>query len=385
MGAPRPQATLGDELANLGVALLIGAAVLAVLMRGAGTVAAWVTGAALPAGGPETGLTVFFNPGNPSDALHAPGLHAIAYWLTVIVLLGCSGAAGIWLWRVLRDTGRKTMVDPYRIPGIATRTDVLRAASQKALLRRAAHLRPSLGNAKPSDIGYPIGRSRGTTIWASVEDSILVIGPPRSGKGAHIIINAILDSPGPVVTTSTRPDNLTATFRTRQQAGPVAVFDPQQLAPGVPAGVRWSPIRGCENPLTAMIRAAGLAAGTGLAAGGVDGGGFWEAKTRTALQALLHAAALDHRPPAELFRWTLDPATAHDAVSILLSSPTAATGWGDSLQGLNLARCLPVIGRTGRPPRAGCRLTRRGRTVRPRGVSTQQGHAISARYRSWLK
>jgi type IV secretion system protein VirD4 len=334
MGAPRPQATLGDELANLGVALLIGAAVLAVLMRGAGTVAAWVTGAALPAGGPETGLTVFFNPGNPSDALHAPGLHAIAYWLTVIVLLGCSGAAGIWLWRVLRDTGRKTMVDPYRIPGIATRTDVLRAASQKALLRRAAHLRPSLGNAKPSDIGYPIGRSRGTTIWASVEDSILVIGPPRSGKGAHIIINAILDSPGPVVTTSTRPDNLTATFRTRQQAGPVAVFDPQQLAPGVPAGVRWSPIRGCENPLTAMIRAAGLAAGTGLAAGGVDGGGFWEAKTRTALQALLHAAALDHRPPAELFRWTLDPATAHDAVSILLSSPTAATGWGDSLQAM---------------------------------------------------
>jgi type IV secretion system protein VirD4 len=83
-----------------------------------------------------------------------------------------------------------------------------------------------------------------------------------------------------------------------------------------------------------MIRAAGLAAGTGLAAGGVDGGGFWEAKTRTALQALLHAAALDKRKPAELFRWTLDPASAHDAVSILLSAPTAASGWGDSLQAM---------------------------------------------------
>jgi type IV secretion system protein VirD4 len=112
------------------------------------------------------------------------------------------------------------------------------------------------------------------------------------------------------------------------------VFDPQQLASGVPAGLRWSPIRGCEDPLTAMIRAAGLAAGTGLTAGGVDGGGFWEAKTRTALQALLHAAALDHRPPAEMFRWTLDPAAAHDAVSILLSRPNAATGWGDSLQAM---------------------------------------------------
>lgn len=334
MNTARPQATLGDELANLGMGLLIGAAVLAVLLRGAGTVAAWMTGVVLPTSGPETGLAVLFRPGDPADVLRAPGLHPIAYWLTVIVLLAVAIGVAIWLRRMLHDPSRKTRTDPSRIPGIATRADVSRAASQKALLRRAAHLRPSLRKAVPTDVGYRIGHSRGTTVWASVEDSILVIGPPRSGKGAHIVINAILDSPGPVVTTSTRPDNLTATCRTRQQVGPVAVFDPQQLAPGVPAGLRWSPIRGCENPLTAMIRAAGLAAGTGLAAGGVDGGGFWEAKTRTALQALLHAAALDHRPPSELFRWTLDPAAAHDAVSILLSSPVAATGWGDSLQAM---------------------------------------------------
>ncbi|WP_232004129.1 type IV secretory system conjugative DNA transfer family protein [Propionibacterium freudenreichii] len=140
-----------------------------------------------------------------------------------------------------------------------------------------------------------------------MEDSILLIGPPRSGKGLHIVIPAILDAPGAVVTTSTRPDNLTATLRARQKMGPVAVFDPQHLADGVPAGLRWSPIRGCEDPLTAMIRATGLAAATRLADGGVDGGGFWEGKTRVALQALLHAAALDQRTPAELFRWTLDP------------------------------------------------------------------------------
>ncbi len=83
-----------------------------------------------------------------------------------------------------------------------------------------------------------------------------------------------------------------------------------------------------------MIRATGLAAGTGLSAGGVDGGGFWEGKTRTALQALLHAAALDHRPPAELFRWTLDPTAAADAVAILTAHPNAATGWADSLQAM---------------------------------------------------
>jgi hypothetical protein len=56
-------------------------------------------------------------------------------------------------------------------------------------------------------------------VWASVEDSILLIGPPRSGKGLHVVINAILDAPGAVVTTSTRPDNLTATFRREAREG----------------------------------------------------------------------------------------------------------------------------------------------------------------------
>lgn len=80
-----------------------------------------------------------------------------------------------------------------------------------------------------------------------------------------------------------------------------------------------------------MIRATGLASATGLSAGGVESGGFWEGKTRTALQALLHAAALDSRKPADLFRWTLDPAAAAEAVAILTNHPDAAAGWADSL------------------------------------------------------
>jgi type IV secretory pathway TraG/TraD family ATPase VirD4 len=332
MTTPRPQTALGDVLSNLGIGLLICAAMLAFLLRAAGAVAAWATGNTQPTSGPATGLAVLLDPGNPSAALQAPGLNVVAYWVTVSVLVGLASAAAFWLWRIFR--GFPAKVDPHTIPGIATRAEVARAASHSAIMKRAAHLRPSLTKAGPTDVGYRIGRSHNTSVWASVEDSILVIGPPRSGKGAHIVINAILDAPGPVVTTSTRPDNLTTTLRARQQVGPVAVFDPQQLAAGVPVGLRWSPIRGCEDPLTAMIRAAGLAAGTGLAAGGVDGGGFWEAKTRTALQSMLHAAALDHCSPAELFRWTLDPAAAHDAVSILLSTPAAATGWGDSLRAM---------------------------------------------------
>lgn len=52
-------------------------------------------------------------------------------------------------------------------------------------------------------------------MWSSVEDSTLILGPPRSGTGLHLVINAILDAPGAVVTTSTRPDNIAATLAAR--------------------------------------------------------------------------------------------------------------------------------------------------------------------------
>lgn len=335
MSTPRQGGALGDELANLGIVALIAAAVLAVILRVAGTIAAWVTGIAQPRGGIEAGLGVLLHPADPGAALGADGLNAVVYWIVAGLLIVGVGAAGWWVWRTFREHHRRTKIDPYRIVGIATRTDVATAASERALLRRGGQLRPSLSKPDAQDVGYLLGASRGVGVWASVEDSILLIGPPRSGKGLHVIINAILDAPGAVVTTSTRPDNLTATLTARSSdERPVAVFDPQHLAEGVPAGLRWSPIRGCADPLTAMIRATGLAAGTGLSAGGVEGGDFWEGKTRTALQALLHAAALDHRTPAELFRWTLDPAAASDAVAILTANPNAATGWADSLQAM---------------------------------------------------
>ena len=334
MNSPRHGGALGDELTNLGIILLVAAAFLAGILRVAASITAWITRTSQPTGGIETGLGVLLHPTTPGSVVGSDNLNPVLYWIIAIVLILLVGAAGWRIWGWVRDHNQRTNQDPYRIVGIATRTDICDAASPKSLVRRALQLRPSLDDPKPSDVGYLLGASRGVGVWASVEDSVLLLGPPRSGKGLHIVINAILDAPGAVITTSTRPDNLTATLRARQHVGPVAVFDPQRLAEGIPAGLRWSPIRGCDDPLTAMIRATGLAAGTGLSAGGVEGGDFWEGKTRTALQALLHAAALDHRRPAELFRWTLDPAAASDAVAILTSHPKAATGWADSLQAM---------------------------------------------------
>lgn len=330
---PSPR-QVDDELVNLGlIAVLVGVGILG-LLRLAGSIAARLTRTAQPRHGLDGALRVITSPSDPGSALGAHGLSPITYWLVVAALLMIAAALGWAAWQVLSHVRQRSRRDVRRVEGVATRRDITRVASESALLRRARTLRPSLPKPDAHDVGYLLGHARGHGIWSAVEDSALVLGPPRSGKGLHLVVNAILDAPGAVVTTATRPDNITITLEARRKQGPVAIFDPQHLAAGLPSGLRWSPVRGCEDPLTAMIRATGLASATGLSAGGVESGGFWEGKTRTALQALLHAAALDHRTPTELLSWTLAPAAAADAVAILANRPDAATGWAESLDSM---------------------------------------------------
>lgn len=331
MSGPVQAKPANDLFINLALGALITAAVFTGLLRVAGSVAAFLTGLPEPSGGFASGISVLATPADPGAALGAEGLNPFVYWAVVTVFLGALGTAGFFVVRAVHRSRSKT--DPHRLAGTATAVEIARVASPKALVKKAATLRPSLtGTPAPGDVGYLLGTGKGGQVWATVEDSILLIGPPRSGKGLHVVINAILDAPGAVITTSTRPDNLAATLKARGKKGKVAVFDPQQLAPGLPAGMRWSPVRGCQDPLTAMIRAKGLATATGF--GGVQDAGFWEGKTTAAIQTLLHAAALDGRDAKTLYQWALNPTLAADAVRILSSHPGAAEGWADSLDAM---------------------------------------------------
>jgi len=327
---------IDDDLVNVALVGIGAVFLVAAVLRGAGSLAAALVGAPAPAGGVTSGLRVLADPLDPAGALTAPGLSVALYWGVVISLLGVSAGVLCVVWRVVAGIRHRSQRDPRRIVGTATVRDIVPVASKDALVRRGRTLRPSLVRPRAEDVGYLLGAARGKEIWASVEDSILVVGPPRSGKGLHLVINAILDAPGAVVTTSTRPDNIAATIDVRRERGPVAVFDPQRLTNefGLPCGLRWSPVRGCQDPLTAMIRATGLASSTGLSSGGVEAGGFWEGKTRSALQALLHAAALEGLSTRALFEWSLSPAAAADAVGILASRSEAATGWAESLESM---------------------------------------------------
>ncbi|TCC52129.1 type VI secretion protein [Kribbella pittospori] len=282
-------------------------------------------------------LQVPLHPGDPGAAFGlTPGqLAPTMYWLVLTGLICLPLAAALaalrW-WHGRRATSTSRARALAARPGLASKGDVEAAVGRRQVARRGRSARPLASTSGPAEVGTLLGRSRGRECWASVEDSMIDVGPPRSGKGLHQIMSAIIDAPGAVVTTSTRPDNLAATLELRRAIGPVAIFDPQGL--GRVEGIRWSPVRGCENPTTAMVRASGLAAGAGFAKGNVSDGAFWHGQTEMALRGLLHAAAIDDAGIAQLYRWGLEPASAIEAVTILNRSTDAAEGWGDTLDGI---------------------------------------------------
>jgi type IV secretory pathway TraG/TraD family ATPase VirD4 len=253
------------------------------------------------------------------------------YWGSTAFVAAALSALVAVAARILRSAGQRS-TGPVNQEGLATRPEVAKVAGAKALLKRAGALRPSLARRpRVSDLGHQLGRSRGVDCYASVEDSMVLLGPPRSGKGLHVVINAILDAPGAVITTSTRPDNLTATLTARSKSGPVAVFDPQGLAPGVPSATKWSPIRGCESPQVALVRAKALTTG---AARGTTDANFWQSAAEQAVRCLLHAAALGGKSSQDLYRWSLSVTQAREAVTILATHPGAARSWHQALEAI---------------------------------------------------
>lgn len=317
---------------DLGLAVLAFLALLAGVTWISGAASSFITGNSFPHGRPVAGLEAFAHLGNPSIAWNKQVGSPEIYWLVNAASLILATSLAIYIRRffiISIPSGRK-LTSPNLI-GLASKTEITKAVGKNVLLIRSGTLRPSVIKAKPTDIGYKLGTSRNVQCWASVEDSMLLLGPPRSGKGMNFVIPMILDSPGAVVTTSTRPDNLAITLSNRSTKGPVAIFDPQGLASPQSqlSNLRWSLVRGCENPQTAMVRANALVVEG--AKSGVENGNFWRQQALSVTRCLLHAAALDNKGAAELYRWSHSAPGTKEAVSILTSNPLATPGWAKAL------------------------------------------------------
>ncbi|MCR2811303.1 MULTISPECIES: type IV secretory system conjugative DNA transfer family protein [unclassified Microbacterium] len=247
--------------------------------------------------------------------------------LVAVLLLGALGVGIGVAVRRYRQSDQAFIADLRTRPGFAPASEVRAHLSAKAVLRRASQLRPDLARPAATDVGWRVGSSRGTDVYVSIEDSVALEGPPRSGKGYRVLISAIVDWSGPLITTSTTNDNLTATMRMRQQRGTVHVFDPQGLS-GIRHPMRVNPIVGCEDPLVAMQRGTAIITGTALGASTTNG--EWAQASGVVLGRLLHAAAVGNQSIAEVYNWGTSPAQARDAVDILRNA--GAPGWGDNLE-----------------------------------------------------
>ena len=267
-----------------------------------------------------------------TDAYEAPSgctLPVTAIRLVDVALAIAITALAVFVavkWRAYRASSRYFLSDLRARPGFARSKDLQDALSAKAVLRRAAQLRPDVTVPTPTDVGWRVGRSRGMDVYVSIEDSVALEGPPRSGKGYRVLISAILDWSGPLITTSTTNDNLTATLRMRQRRGDTHVFDPQGLS-GVRHPIRISPIAGCENPLVAAQR--GNAIITGTALGTSTTNAEWAQASGLVLGRLLHACALGGYGVDKLYEWGSSPMLARDAVPVLADN--GARTWASSL------------------------------------------------------
>lgn len=250
----------------------------------------------------------------------------VAPALAVLVILV---AAGYFLWRVWRQSGSWLRKDILSRDGVARRAEVVRDFGARAVVKRGKFTRPGLAKPRIEEVSWTVGRSRGVTVHVSTEESMVIQGAPRSGKGLYVIINAILDAPGAVVTTSTRADNLVVTMKARASGGrPVTVFDPQGMS-GLPTTLRWSPVRGCEDPDIATRRALVITADTEFKGENAA----WQKRAVIVLQCLLHAAALSGDGVRAFRRWSSSPILAKEALAFL-DRPEAALGWQADLLGI---------------------------------------------------
>jgi type IV secretory pathway TraG/TraD family ATPase VirD4 len=149
------------------------------------------------------------------------------------------------------------------------------------------------------------GRGR----WSRAGRAALVIGPSQSGKTTSVIIPTLLHYPGPVVSTSTKPDVLSATMSARWERGRVWQFDPTGHAQET-AGVktlRWSPLSCSRDWDGALLMARAMVDGAAVGAGVTDAS-HWAKRAQALLAAILHAAAISEEPMRTVIGWV----TNHD-------------------------------------------------------------------------
>jgi type IV secretory pathway TraG/TraD family ATPase VirD4 len=230
-----------------------------------------------------------------------------ATWLTVVfgvVVLAIAAGVGILIGRARRHRTRVDRSSAY----LARRRD-LAELGRKGATRTAQRLGV---NGTP---GIPLGKAipGGQPLFALWEYVMIALAGPRVGKTTTLVIPAILEAPGAVVTTSNKRDTVDATRDPRSQVGDVWIFDPQGIAQEQ-ATWWWNPLSYVKDDVKAFKLAEHFA--SSARADGAVQDAFFEPAGQDLLAGMLLAAALQHRPITQVFTWLSEP-TNQEPVDVL--------------------------------------------------------------------
>lgn len=185
---------------------------------------------------------------------------------------------------------------------------------------------------KASDVAYHYGHSFREQVWFNIERPICCLGAARSGKGYGFIVGFIIESPGAVITTSTRVDNYQMTAVCRAARGPIEVFNLDGEG-GLPHTLRWAPLEFMDNPAKAAERAVTLVRSTGFSGGQNE---EWATTSELIVQALLLAGALQKQSIGQVAHWAMSPRNITEPMNYIIQSeigidPRVRTRWNEIL------------------------------------------------------
>jgi type IV secretion system protein VirD4 len=146
-----------------------------------------------------------------------------------------------------------------------------------------------------------LGEHRGKLIVAEPRVSVLGIGPAQSGKSTGLIVPALLEWDGPVLSTSVKADVVHDTHTARARVGEVFIFDPTACT-GLEHSP-WSPIAAAASWEGARRTAAHLLGVADPGAARNADESFWKPAGARFLAPLLLAAAAGRLTMADVLRW----------------------------------------------------------------------------------
>ncbi|WP_433473862.1 type IV secretory system conjugative DNA transfer family protein [Spirillospora sp. CA-142024] len=314
---------------------IIGIGLVTALVGGASSFLTWLAGqfSGLLSGGgwpdssPSDCLHVTYNlvrhPTDPRSAwppAAAAALGSAPVFFTLLAVFLVSAALGTYLLaRLLLNWRRHRPFRRMRL-GFASGWEVRKLLSARTVQSKAAQVRPSTQSrptraVKPEEVGFYIGRDIRSRrkLYASLEDTAIVVAAPRQGKDVHFVTPFTIDAPGPCIVTSSRRETFINTAMVRAEFGDVYVFDPYNWT-GWPNRMRWSPLQGCEDPNVCAVRSGTLVQSSGFDIS--EDGGSALSGVITIIRCLLHAGAIGRLNFREVMRW-VNEANGEEALEIL--------------------------------------------------------------------